>query len=324
MASLGRYIVGRAVQIVITYIIIVIFVYLMVALLPTNYVGLLAFSHMTPAQKLYLEKQFGIGLPFWQSFSIYFVHMLTFNFGKSFYYTGTPVLTLIGQALPRTLLLLGEATVLSYLIGYIVGTYAGWKRGGVLDNSSIYFSFTFYNIPTFWLGIVLLYILAFKYPIFPLGGYISSNINMKDPFAVFLSLQYHALLPMIVLTLISLAGALLLMRTSMLDVQGEEYINLATAKGLSEREVLFKHASRNAILPLITSFILSLPFIVGGAVVTEDIFSYQGIGYLYISSIDRLDMPVVYALTFIISILVLLFNLFADILYGFLDPRVRY
>lgn len=321
MAGILRYIGGRGIQIFITYIIIIIFVFLMVSLLPTNFVGLLSLTHITPSQKLYLEHEFGIGLPFWQSFYIYFTHMITFNYGISFYY-GTPVISLIGQALPRTLLLLGESLILSYVIGYIIGTYAGWRRGGILDNSSIYFSLTFFNVPTFWLGIVLLYALAFRFPIFPLGGYISSGV--RGIFQSFISLQYHALLPVIVLTLISIAGALLLMRTSMLDVQGEDYINLAAAKGLKERDVLFRHASRNAILPLITSFILALPTVVGGAVITETIFSYQGIGYLFITSIDRLDMPVVYALTFIISILILLFNLFADILYGFLDPRVRY
>ncbi|MCL4447462.1 MAG: ABC transporter permease [Candidatus Thermoplasmatota archaeon] len=321
MAGVLRYISGRAIQIVVTYIIIIIFVFLMVSLLPSNFVGLLAFTHMTPAERAYLEYQLGIGLPLGKAFIVFFGHMLTFNYGNSFYY-GIPVITLIGQALPRTLLLLGESTIISYVIGYVVGTYAGWKRGSAVDNSSIYFSFAFYNIPTFWLGIVLLYVFAFMFPIFPLGGYITPGV--QGPVQTFLSLQYHALLPMIVLVLISLAGALLLMRTSMLDVLGEEYITLAAAKGLKERDVLFTHASRNAMLPLITSFILALPFIVSGAVVTETIFSYQGIGYLFISSIDRLDMPVVYALTFIIAILVLLFNLFADILYGFLDPRVRY
>jgi peptide/nickel transport system permease protein len=321
MGGILRYIAGRTIQIIITYFIIIIFVFLMASFLPSNFVGLLAFSHFTPQQMAYLKAQLGIGLPLWESFVVFFVHMVTFNYGNSFYY-GVPVMSLVEQALPRTLLLLGEATVISYIIGYVVGTFAGWKRGGVLDNTSIYFSFAFYNIPTFWLGIILLYAFAFLFPIFPLGGYVTPGIQGMLP--AFISLQYHALLPMIVLVLISLAGALLLMRTSMLDVLGEEYINLAAAKGLKERDVLFTHASRNAILPLITSFILSLPFIVSGAVVTETIFSYQGIGYLFISSIDRLDMPVVYALTFIIALLVLVFNLFADILYGVLDPRVRY
>ncbi|MGC8645226.1 MAG: ABC transporter permease [Thermoplasmata archaeon] len=321
MAGILRYVAGRTIQIIITYFIIIIFVFLMASFLPSNFVGLLAFSHFTPQQMAYLRAQLGIGLPLWESFGIFFVHMVTFNYGNSFYY-GVPVVSLIAQALPRTLLLLGEATIISYVIGYIVGTFAGWRRGGLLDNTSIYFSFAFYNIPTFWLGIILLYAFAFLFPIFPLGGYVTPGVHGLIP--TFISLQWHALLPMIVLVLISLAGALLLMRTSMLDVLGEEYITLAAAKGLKERDVLFTHASRNAILPLITSFILSLPFIVSGAVVTETIFSYQGIGYLFISSIDRLDMPVVYALTFIIALLVLLFNLFADLLYGVLDPRVRY
>ncbi|RLF70408.1 MAG: ABC transporter permease, partial [Thermoplasmata archaeon] len=142
------------------------------------------------------------------------------------------------------------------------------------------------------------------------------------PFTI-LDILRHTFLPLFTLLLLSLAGTILLMRTSMLEVIGENYILTAIAKGLPERKVLFRHAARNALLPLVTSFVIALAFAIGGAVVLEQVFSFPGVGFLYITSLYQLDFPVAQATIYIITLLVLIGNYIADLLYAVLDPRIR-
>ncbi|MGC8663663.1 MAG: ABC transporter permease [Thermoplasmata archaeon] len=329
MASLAKYYILRTVESVVTYIIIVAAVFWLLYFLPSNPIQLLNLNpQLTPAQKAYMMNLLGFNKPVWERFLDYMYNTLTFNFGYSFYYT-VPVSKLLAERVPRTLFLFGMATIISYVIGYFVGAIIAWKRGGVLDGSNVVIGLFFYNMPTYWLGMIFIFVFAFTFRIFPLGGFYDATDKIfgwnqpKNPLFFLVDFLWHSTLPMIVLILIFFAGNVLLMRTSMLDVIGENYIDTAIAKGLPERDVMMKHAARNALLPLVTSFIISMAFAIGGGVLTETVFSYPGVGLLYIDALGRLDYPVVEATVIIIALLVIIFNWIADLIYGYLDPRVR-
>ncbi|MGC9204365.1 MAG: ABC transporter permease [Thermoplasmata archaeon] len=331
MAGLIRYYIIRTLESLVTYVIIVAAVFWLLYLYQPNPLILLNLNpQLTPSQKEYLANLFGFNKPLWERFFIYMWDMLTFNFGISYYYV-QPVRDLLIQRVPRTLLLFGGATIIAYLIGYFVGTVIAWKRGGVLDGSNVVIGLVFYNMPVYWLGMIFIFLFAFQLHLFPLANFydptdkiLGTVVGNNPPLGIYLlDVLWHTALPMIVLTLISFAGTVLLMRTSMLDVLGENYIDTAIAKGLKEKDVVFKHAARNALLPLVTSFIISMAFAIGGGVLTETVFSYQGVGLLFIQALGLLDYPVVEATTIIIALLVIIFNWIADLIYAYLDPRVR-
>lgn len=265
--------------------------------------------------------------------------MFTFNFGESFL-ERRPVAEIISQALPKTLFLFGSAVILEYVIGVVLGSFIAWRRGRFVEGGVVVTSLFFYNMPSFWIGLILLWLFAFLtvpsvgLPWFPLRSWSNpeytasewgwlAGTDFANPWFQFVDLSVHAALPMLALILISAAGAILLMQTSMLEVMGEDYILTAKAKGLSERAVRRHHAARNAYLPVVTAFTISLAFAVGGAIILEQIFSYFGVGYYFLAAIFNQDQFLAGALLFIISLLVIFGNIIADILYGVLDPRVR-
>jgi peptide/nickel transport system permease protein len=331
MAGLARYYLVRTLESLVTYVIIIAVVFWLLYLYQPNPLILLNLNpQLTESQKEYLANLFGFNKPLWERFFIYMYDMLTMNFGISYYYV-QPVRDLLIQRIPRTLLLFGGATIIAYVIGYFVGTVIAWKRGGVLDGSNVVVGLIFYNMPVYWLGMIFIFLFSFQLKLFPLANFydptdkiLGTVLGKNPPLGLYiLDILWHTALPMIVLTLISFAGTVLLMRTSMLDVLGENYIDTAIAKGLKEKEVIYNHAARNALLPLVTSFVISMAFAIGGGVLTETVFSYQGVGLLFIQALGLLDYPVVEATTIIIALLVIIFNWIADLIYAYLDPRVR-
>jgi len=177
----------------------------------------------------------------------------------------------------------------------------------------------FYNMPSFWIGLIFLVVFAAQLHWFPLTGWYDPTDNLPKP----VDIAWHLTMPLIVLVLLELAGTVLLMRTAMLDIIGENYMVTAKAIGLPERRVLFGHGARNAMLPVVTSFIISIVFAISGAVVLENVFTFPGVGALYIQALNQLDFPVAEATLYIITLLVLVGNFIADMIYGYLDPRVR-
>lgn len=280
-----------------------------------------------------LNRTFGINDPYFVRMGKFTWNMFTLDFGESFV-EGKPVGAVISPALPRTLFLFGGAVIIEYLIGVVLGTYIAWRRGRVSEGTVILTSLFFYNMPSFWIGLILLWIFAFNLDWFPLRGFSDPSWTAAHyPFLAgggqgdllfqFVDLGTHATLPMAALVLISTAGTILLMQTSMLEVMGEDFILTARAKGLSERIVRRHHAARNAYLPVVTSLTISLAFVVGGAIILESIFSYFGLGYYFLRSIVNQDQFLAGALLWIIAVLVIFGNIVADVLYGVLDPRVR-
>lgn len=319
MAGMARYVIARSIQTFITLLIILTLIFIMFESLPARPQDLLSLNpNLEPSQKIYLTHLFGFDRPVHERYITYMKNMLTFDFGISFTHAQS-VGDMLQERIPRTLLLFGLATILAYAIGILLGALIAWRRGGVLDGSSVVISLTFYNMPSFWIGLIFLVIFASQLKWFPLTGWYDPTYNM----AKWLNILWHMTLPLIVLLLLQLAGTVLLMRTAMLDIIGENYMVTAKAIGLPERTVLFKHGARNAMLPVVTSFIISIVFAIGGAVVLENVFTFPGMGALYIESLIELDFPVAQATLFIITLMVLIGNFVADLIYGYLDPRVR-
>ncbi|RPK50162.1 ABC transporter permease [Streptomyces sp. ADI93-02] len=258
----------------------------------------------------------------WAQYTDYWSHLLDGDLGLSFTFFPTPVGEVISQSLPWTLALVGITTLISFLLGTGIGVYSGWRRGSWLDGLLPVTTFIS-AIPYFWLGLIAIAVFAVKWQIFPAaGGYDNSLVPAFDwPFVS--SALYHGVLPGVTIVLSAIAGWILGMRNMMVTVSSEDYVMVAQAKGLSERRVMFSYAARNAVLPNISGFALSLGFIVGGTLLVEMVFSYPGIGYQLFQAVGAKDYPLMQGVFLIITLSVLAANLLADMAYTLLDPRTR-
>nr|BBH95983.1 peptide ABC transporter permease [Thermogemmatispora argillosa] len=281
-------------------------------------------GRMTPQAIHALELQFGITHdPLWVQYFQYLGSLLHGDLGTSFTYFPTPVATVLAQELPWTLALVGTSVLISFLLGSLLGVLIAWRRGSFLDNVLPPFLTFFSAIPYFWLALIALYVLAYTLNWFPLhGGYDTSLTVALTPDFLLSALQ-HALLPGFTIVLASIAGWMLGMRNAMITTLTEDYVLLAEAKGLNERRVMFSYAARNAILPNVTGFALSLGFVVAGSLLTEVVFSYPGVGFALLQAAQNSDYPLLQGIFLLIALAVLGANFLADLVYLVLDPRVR-
>jgi len=232
-----------------------------------------------------------------------------------------PVTTLISQRLPTTLWVIGMSYLLSVLIAIPLGVISAVKQYSVFDHVATTFAFIGFSVPTFFTGLILILIFGVKLQWFP--WIYDSTIRVTDEKSLMLLLK-QSVLPVAVLTLFQTATLTRYVRASMLENLPQDYVRTARAKGLSDRVVLFKHVFRNSLIPVVTLIALGIPAIFTGALITEQIFRVPGIGALLVSSFTSSDTPVIMGVTFIFAILVVVFNMIADLLYGFLDPRIKY
>lgn len=258
----------------------------------------------------------------WQQYWQYWGNLVRGDFGISFTFFPTSVSEVIGQSLPWTLALVGISTVLSFIIGTRIGIGIGWRRGTIADSLLPITSF-FSAIPYFWLGLIAIAVVSVALPLFPAGGGYDGSVVPSFSWSFIGSAIYHGTLPALTIVVSSMAGWILGMRNMMVTVSSEDFVTVAQAKGLSERRVMYSYAARNAILPNISGFALSLGFIVGGTLVTEIVFSYPGVGYALFQAIGAKDYPLMQGIFLIITLSVLVANMIADLVYVFLDPRTR-
>lgn len=327
---MAKYLANRILQGVVTVFIVTSLIFVLFEAMPGDPLSRFrADPTITKERIAQLEQEFGLNKPYHERYVIFMTNMFTGKFGQS-YSEGRPVMDVIADRLPRTLLLFGAETIVVYLFGVMIGSFIGWKRGGAIEGATVVTSLVFYNMPSFWIGLICIWVFSFQLGWFPLGRFsgpaeTAQHFGISENAWYFTGVDYlwHMALPLIVLVLIGIAGVILLMRTSLLEVMGEDYILTAKAKGLTERQVRTRHANRNAYLPIVTSFTISLALAIGGALILEQIFTYYGLGYTYLSALLRQDHFLAGAILYIISILVILANIMADILYGWLDPRVR-
>jgi peptide/nickel transport system permease protein len=273
-----------------------------------------------------VANQFGFNQPWPNRYFLYLANVFTGNYGVGITSISghKPVWTLISTYAPNSIFLLGVSSVLAIILGALVGVISAARREKFVDLASVSAGVFSFSLPSFWIGLLLLYVFAVANHWFPVGLGSATSAAAPGLLPYIQAYLWAATLPIVSLTLISWGGFLLIMRNTVNDVLTEDYITMARAKGLNERTVLYRHAFRNALLPLVTSVALTFGFILSGAVITETIFSFTGLGWASLQYIYAFDYPVIMGLFFLIGVMVIAANFIADIVYGFLDPRVTY
>jgi peptide/nickel transport system permease protein len=286
----------------------------------------LAASGMTVTNATRRAIEVQLGLPHTSivtQYGDYLVNIARFRFGMTYSITDESVAHAILTAAPWTIALVGTTTVIAFVVGTLLGVFAGWKRQTQLD-SWVTMSSTFFSaFPPFWLGLLLLYFLGFRYHVFPLTGGYTPGATPSLTLSFLGDAFVHSVLPAVTLVVTSLAGWVLGMRNNMINTLGEDYVVFAEANGLRERVVALLYVARNALLPNVTGFGLALGAVVSGAVLVESIFGYPGVGNLLLLAVTNRDYPLMQAIFLMITVSMLVLIFLVDMLYGLLDPRVR-
>ena len=279
---------------------------------------------ITNAEKAAVEAQLGAPhTSIFIQYGDYLRNIATLRFGTSFSFPSQTVALTIGKALPWTVVLVGATTVFAFVIGTLLGVYAGWHRARFGDTSVTIGATFFGAFPPFWLGLLLLYWLAFKFGWFPIKGGYSPGTTPNWSLSFLGDALDHSVLPALTLAITTLSGWVFGMRNNMINTLGEDYVTFAEANGLRSRTVALLYAARNALLPNVTAFGLMLGAVVGGSVLVEGIYSYPGVGNLLYLAVTNHDYPLMQALLLVFTLSMLVAIFVVDLLYPRLDPRVR-
>ena len=379
------YLFRRTWQMALTLFLILTVTFLLVQAQPGDYASFYALNpDLPPDIREQLRATFGLDRPLWQQYLIHMRNTLTGDFGVSFGHFPRPVMEVLAERLPRTLVLFVTATAASFYIGFLLGKAIAWRRGGFLEYAATITGTTLFTVFTPAFALMMIWIFAFRLGWFPVGKFLdplvwrNSDVTANSVFTLMLitavafiafaiwvlfalrraerigmrrlavpiimvgalviplvwslsgigflasDILKHMVLPIATLTLISFAGTMLLTRNSMLETVREDYVIAARAKGLPEKQVRDRHAARNALLPVVTSLIYSLIFAIDGSVIVESVFSWPGTGMTLLEAVRTEDLPLVMGAIVFIGLLSLLAHLIVDVLYVYLDPRIRY
>ncbi len=379
------YLFRRAWQMALTLFLILTVTFLLVQAQPGDYASFYALNpDLPPDIREQLRATFGLDRPLWQQYLIHMRNTFTGDFGVSFGHFPRPVMEVLAERLPRTLVLFVTATAASFYIGFLLGKAIAWRRGGFLEYAATITGTTLFTVFTPAFALMMIWIFAFRLGWFPVGKFLdplvwrNSDVTANSVFTLMLITAFafivfafwvlfalrraerigmrrlavpiimvgalviplvwslsgigflasdilkHMVLPIVTLTLISFAGTMLLTRNSMLETVREDYVMAARAKGLPEKQVRDRHAARNALLPVVTSLIYSLIFAIDGSVIVESVFSWPGTGMTLLEAVRTEDLPLVMGAIVFIGLLSLLAHLIVDVLYVYLDPRIRY
>ncbi|HOI81653.1 MAG: ABC transporter permease [Thermovirgaceae bacterium] len=289
--------------------------------MPGDAVSTIVDPRFSPEAKERLRELFGLDLPLYRQFLIYVRRMLTFDLGISFL-SQRPVWEELKSRIPNTVALLGSALFLSSALGIWLGVKAARRRGGLTEKLVLVSGSVSFSFPSFFVQLVLLLFFAYTFPVFPLRGSVSIPLP-EGAFARALDYLWHLLLPVGSLVLLGFGSWAIYVRNLMVKTLGEDFILLARARGLPEGRILWNHAFRSALPPVLTIFLLALPGIVSGAVITETVFSLHGVGKYLLDSIMGHDYPAAGAAFYILGLLTIVSNLAADAAYALADPRIR-
>lgn len=380
-----KYLLNRIIQNIMIFFIFLTLVYVLVDAQPGSYADqYLNDPRLTPTQREQLKKNLGLDRPVLERYLLWMRNAFRGDFGISFSNYPRPVLDVIAERAPRTIILFLTATICSYYIGFLTGKILAWKRGGWGEYAATIGGVGLYTVFLPWFALMMVWFWAYTLKLFPIGKFLDPVLWRQAPvdanyvfmrmlitafiaalvlFVVFLiarrlnpsqrtplrlvtlgiviagvliywantgvgryaaDILHHLVLPIFTLATVNFAGTMLLTRNSMLETLREDYIMAAKAKGLPDQVVRDKHASRNAILPVVTSFVLAVAFILDGGVITETTFSWPGMGLTLLSAALVQDIPMVVGALVFTGIMALSAHLIADLLYAFLDPRIRY
>ncbi len=331
------YIARRLLQSVPTLFLISIVLFVGMQLIPGGPMQAFAFNpRMSLAAREAIIHRWGLDQPISVQYVKWLTSMLRGDWQYSFF-AGRPVKDLIADHLPATALLMGTAYIVQEALALPAGILAALRRYSVFDTFVTFFAYVGYSMPTFWLGLMLLMLFAVFLRVLPVSGVVDLNLTgapflsgdyhdwfFQHPVVGVLDVARHIILPATTIAIVGIAVDSRFMRASMLDVLHQDYVRTARAKGLPERAVVLKHALRNALLPVITSIGLQVPLLFSGAIVTESIFSWPGMGQLFFQALTDFDYTLMMGILFVSAVLVVLANLIADVTYALVDPRISY
>lgn len=312
------FLVRRSVQAVMVVLLVTVITFILLRAIPGNVaVAILGPSGFrNPALLAAFNRQYGFDKPWFDQYALWLGHLLQGNLGFS-WTQDQSVSSELGQHLPKTIILVGLAIILALAVAVPVGLWQAAQRNGLADYAFTGFSFLFYAAPSFFVGTVLILVFSVKLHIFgpegPQGGLVSDLTDWRD-----------MTLPVLTLALITMALFARYMRSAVLDNITQDYVRTARAKGASGKRVLWRHVMRNSLIPIATLLGLSLPGIIAGALITESVFNYPGMGYLFYQSALNQDYPILLGITLVVAVATVVGSLLADIAYAVLDPRVRY
>ena len=316
---MGRYLIRRLIQSIPTFFGVTLIVFALINAVPGGPGAELALDPtIKPEDLARIRTSMGLDKPVPERYFLYLSDLLRGDLGTSLNQRGVRVSAMIGDRLPKTLLLTGTALLIALLIAVPLGVFSAVKQYSWFDNISTVLSTAGVAVPSFWLGIMMILLFSVSLRWFPVGGVqtLGVDTDVRD-------IIWHLAMPATALAFISIATWSRYIRASMLEVIRQDFIRTARSKGLRDRFVIFRHALRNALIPFVTLLGLSLPTLVGGALIIERIFSWPGIGRLAFDAASQRDYPVIMGVVIMSSILVIAGNLAADITYGFLDPRIK-
>lgn len=320
--GLKRFILRKVVAAALTIAVIICANFFIFRMAPGDPVRMMFRDPRVSAESLELMKQkFGLDKPLSGQFVAYVKNLAQGDLGLSFSQR-KPVLEVLWARIPYTLLLVVTALTIAIVLGVILGAVAGWLSGTKFDTFILTASVTMYSIPTFALGIILLLIFAYLLPIFPLGG-ISTPASGYEGFELVTDIGWHMFLPAFSIIIWYVGEYVILTRSSMIDAMGQEYITTAWAKGLKKYKILKNHALRNALLPVITISGVNLAFAAAGVIEAETVFAWPGVGRLTYDAVSQRDYPLLQGVFMLFAFAIVLANLAIDLIYGYIDPRIK-
>jgi peptide/nickel transport system permease protein len=316
---LAAFLIRRVFQAIIVVLIVTMITFGLLRMIPGNVaVAVMGpTAYRNPGAIRQFDHVYGFDLPWYRQYFLWLGHLLQGNLGYS-WKLNQSVASLLANRLPKTIVLVGLSTLIALVVAVPIGIIQAVRRNKLADHAFNAFSTVFYAAPSFLVGIILILVFAIKFPILPPEGPQGEGIGVV--FTNFTAL----ILPIATLALITIALFSRYMRSSVLDNLTEDYVRTARAKGASERRVLVRHVLRNSLIPIATLLGLSLPGILAGALITEAVFNYPGMGYLFYQSANNQDYPVLLGFTVVVAVATVVGSLLADVAYAVLDPRVRY
>lgn len=300
--------------------------FLLLKAMPGDFASLLINPSMEQSDIQNVREQWGLNDPLWKQYLKWVGSYAVGDFGYSLQ-NAEPVTMMVMRRLPRTLVLFVTAFLMQYTIGILIGIDFGWNRGTKVDKSGFTTGLTLYSVPFFWMAWMLLLVLSYPgvgiswFPAAHMTTAFKSQFTMIELVA---DILYHLFIPAMSLVVVGWAGAMLVTRTSMQEVLDKQYIYTARAKGLSPTTVKYKHAARNALIPVATQAIVGIAFVIDGSVIVETVFSWPGIGLMLVDAIANRDFPVALASFFMLGVLIVVMRLVTDIVYTYLDPRIKF
>ena len=317
------YLVRKVLQLVALLFAVIVFNFVLFRVLPGDPIRLYARSgRLTPDVVDQLRAVFGLDKPLWQQFLIYLNGLLHGDLGFSYTYR-QPVAQIVGARLINTFVLLTAATMIVTALGIVLGVWAASRRGSKADSSTVITSLITWSMPTFWTGMLLLFAFGVWFHVLPTTGISTPLATYPSSLGPAIDVGRHLVLPTITLVLVDIGQFVLITRSSLVDVLTEDFVTTAKAKGMSRRRVVWGHAVRNGMLPVVTTTALYVGIVVGGAIQVETVFSWPGMGELTYEAVLRRDYPVLEACFLLFAVTVIVANFLADLLYRVLDPRVK-